>query len=197
MTDETFDFEAPDEEVELGALAQSLRLAKSFSLLFVRCNQASQRRRLIADVKRRVPELADRIQQIHFDAPIPHLLDYLRRSSRRPDAERGIRNRTRKRSDRGRQCGPKTPFVANLNAARDVVSERGILPARSGLNTLRPRLRMARRISSPYDRRRIFLATRPEEAATLAENMLARWVGSRQPHSRRKVGARWHSFASP
>ena len=71
-----FTLAAPDEETELGALAASLRLAKSFSLLFARCNQPDQRRRLVASLRERLSGL--NIQEIEFREPITHLLNELR-----------------------------------------------------------------------------------------------------------------------
>ena len=66
---------ALDEETELRALVQALRLAQGFKLIFVRCNQPEQRQRLIAEVRRRLPEM--NVQEIHLSEPVPHLLEAL------------------------------------------------------------------------------------------------------------------------
>src|SRR2546421_12738778 len=73
---------ALDEETELRALAQALRLAQGFKLIFVRCNQPEQRQRLMAEVRRRLPEMS--VQEIHLGDPVPHLLEALRERVEQP-----------------------------------------------------------------------------------------------------------------
>ncbi|MGH9855466.1 MAG: hypothetical protein ACREBD_36990, partial [Blastocatellia bacterium] len=65
-----------DRETELAALTHALEFASGFSLLFVVCNQAPQRRRLMAEARARLPQFT--IQEIHFSEPVNHLLDALR-----------------------------------------------------------------------------------------------------------------------
>ena len=64
-----------DEETELVALANALRLSKGFRLFFARCNQPSQRTRLMAELKSRLSP--DAVAEVRFTEPIPHLLDAL------------------------------------------------------------------------------------------------------------------------
>jgi tetratricopeptide (TPR) repeat protein len=111
-----FDPAAPDEETEWRALARALRLADRFTLLFARCNLHDQRQRLIAALRTERPELA--VQEIHFSEPITHLLDALRERLRPPLPGAvfvsGLEYSLPTATD-----AHATPFVANLNAARN------------------------------------------------------------------------------
>src|SRR6266508_1935332 len=71
-----------DETTELRALSRAVELAKGFKLLFVRCNQAEQRRSLIEKLRNELPTL--RIQEIQLTQSISHLLDALRAELQRP-----------------------------------------------------------------------------------------------------------------
>lgn len=116
ISEDIFDPTVPDEEMELGALEASLRLAKGFALLYARCNQPEQRRRLVSELRKRLPEL--KIQEIEFHEPITHLLDQLRShiEDSAPDVVflYGLEN-----SLPVADQAAKTPFVANLNASRN------------------------------------------------------------------------------
>jgi tetratricopeptide (TPR) repeat protein len=105
-----------DQETELAALAHALEFASGFSLLFVRCNQAPQRRRLMAEARARLPHFT--VQEIHFNEPVNHLLDALRErlAEPLPDAVfvSGLEH-----SLPDLASAPTTPFIANLNASRN------------------------------------------------------------------------------
>jgi tetratricopeptide (TPR) repeat protein len=105
-----------DEETELAALTHALEFARGFSLLFVLCNQAPQRRRLMAEMRARLSQFT--VQEIHFSEPVNHLLDALRErlAAPLPDAVfvSGLEHALPTVAG-----APTTPFIANLNAARD------------------------------------------------------------------------------
>lgn len=106
-----------DEETELLALARSLQFAEGFKLIFVRCNQPQHRQRLIETLRAKQPRL--NIRQLTLDKPITHLLDFLRVSSlAEPQADAvfvsGIEYSLPVAAE-----AYATPFVANLNAARN------------------------------------------------------------------------------
>ena len=105
-----------DEEIELRALTRSLQLAKGFNLLFVRCHQHDQRQRLVASLHKELPDL--NIQEIHYREPITHLLDKLRQQINKPLPDAlfvsGLEYSLPKA-----ETAHATPFVANLNAARN------------------------------------------------------------------------------
>ena len=109
-----------DEETELRALARSLELAHGFTLLFVRCNQPDQRRRLISSLQSRLPQL--NLQVIHFSEPIIHLLRELqeRLEGSTPNAifVTGLEYSLPTATD-----AHATNFVANLNASRNSFPE--------------------------------------------------------------------------
>lgn len=110
---------APDEEMELGALAASLRLADGFTLLMARCNQADQRQRLVTSLRERLPQL--NIQEVAFQEPITHLLDELRSQIETPAPDAifvsGLENSLPVAAK-----AANTPLIANLNAARNSFS---------------------------------------------------------------------------
>jgi tetratricopeptide (TPR) repeat protein len=116
LDNSVFEPAAPDENTELNALANALRLAKGFKLFFVRCNLLQQRLRVIRKLKRKVRNKT--AQWIHLDEPVSHLLDEIRSriSDPPPDAVfvSGIEN-----SLRVAELAHKTAFVANLNASRN------------------------------------------------------------------------------
>jgi tetratricopeptide (TPR) repeat protein len=107
---------ALDEATELRALAQALRLAEGFKLIFARCNQPQQQQKLIALLRAELPEL--NVQEIHFDKPITHLLDELRTRIAVPPPDAafvsGLENSLPVAAD-----ADATPLVANLNASRN------------------------------------------------------------------------------
>ena len=76
----------PDESAEFEALVRAFRMARGFTLLFVTCNRADLRDRLIAELSERLSPF--RSQIISIDRPIDHLLDRLRHdlTSPPPDA---------------------------------------------------------------------------------------------------------------
>ena len=105
-----------DQETELAALTHAVEFASGFSLLFVLCNQAPQRRQLMAEVQARLPEF--RVQEIYLSEPVPHLLDALRErlDSPLPNAVfvSGLEH-----SLPAVASAATMPFVANLNASRN------------------------------------------------------------------------------
>jgi tetratricopeptide (TPR) repeat protein len=111
-----FDLPALEEGTELRTLARALQLAAGFKLYFVRCNQPQQRRRVIASLRAELPQL--NVQEIQFSQPMPHLLDALRQliEAPAPDAVfvSGLEYSLPIAED-----ADATPFVANLNAARN------------------------------------------------------------------------------
>lgn len=115
---ETNPFEANvlDEQTELRAMTRALSFAEGFSLIFGRCNQSDQRKRLIAEIKKELPEF--KVQEIHFKEPVPHLLDALRERlvDDSPDAVfvSGLEYSLPVAAE-----AHLTPFVANLNASRN------------------------------------------------------------------------------
>jgi tetratricopeptide (TPR) repeat protein len=115
-TADIFAADSPDEESELRALAHALRLAEGFKLIFARCNQPQQQRRVIAALRQQVPQL--KIQEIRFDKPITHLLDALRERLEQPAPDAilvsGLEYSLPTAAD-----AAKTEFIANLNASRN------------------------------------------------------------------------------
>ena len=105
-----------DEQTELRALVRALQLAEGFKLIFVRCNQPQQRQQLIAALRNELPQLD--VQEIHFSEPIPHLLNALRERVKEPMPGAvfvsGLEYSLPTAAD-----AHATPFVANLNAARN------------------------------------------------------------------------------
>jgi len=114
-----FETTALDEETELRALRRALRFAESFTLLFVRCNQPAQCQRLAYVLRTKLPQLT--IQEIHFSEPMTHLLDALRGHISSPPPEAlfvsGLEYSLPTAAD-----AHATPFIANLNAARNSFS---------------------------------------------------------------------------
>jgi hypothetical protein len=113
---DAFDASALDEDVELSSLARAIELAEGFSLLLVRCNQAPQRERLMAEVCARLANL--KFQVIHLREPVTHLLDALREqmSIPLPDAVfvSGLEHSLRSGDE-----SLNAPLIANLNASRN------------------------------------------------------------------------------
>lgn len=105
-----------DQETELAALAHALEFASGFSLLFAQCNQAPQRRQLMAEMRERLQKLT--VQEIHLNQPVNHLLDALRErlNSPLPDAVfvSGLEHSLPFISE-----AATTSFIANLNASRN------------------------------------------------------------------------------
>lgn len=111
-----FDVTALDETTELTALANALRLADGFRLIFVRCNQPSQRLRLMAKLGLLLSQ--DTFDSIFFTEPIPHLLDAIR--DRLPEAlPRALFVSGLEYSLPVADEAENTSFIANLNASRN------------------------------------------------------------------------------
>src|SRR6266478_7647240 len=75
-SEDPFALNALDEATELRAIERTLQLSDGFALIFARCNQTQQRKRLIETLRKDLPDLV--AQEISFTAPIVHLLDELR-----------------------------------------------------------------------------------------------------------------------
>lgn len=107
---------ALDQETELAALAHALEFASSFSLLFAVCNQAPQRRQLMAELRQRLSNFT--VQEIHLNQPVNHLLDALRErlDSPLPDSVfvSGLEHSLPSIAE-----AATTSFIANLNASRN------------------------------------------------------------------------------
>jgi hypothetical protein len=105
-----------DDETELETLARALRLASGFKLFLGRCNQPGQRRRLLEQIRKRLPNMD--LAQVQLPDATPHLLDYLREHLPDPQPDAlfisGIEN-----SLANRDHPDVSPLVLNLNAARD------------------------------------------------------------------------------
>lgn len=121
MTDQVAEIDpfAPgtlDQKTELAALIHALEFASGFSLLFVVCNQAPQRRQLMAKMREQLPKF--KVQEIIFNEPVNHLLDALceRLIEPLPNAifvsglEHSLPTLT---------GASTTTFIANLNASRN------------------------------------------------------------------------------
>jgi tetratricopeptide (TPR) repeat protein len=117
VTETPFIPNALDEESELRALVRALGFAEKFSLLFVRCNQPVQRQRLMAAVRKQLPQMT--IQEIHLREPISHLLDEIRQQMTEPPPN-AIFVTGLEHSLPSLEHAPASPFVANLNVARDL-----------------------------------------------------------------------------
>lgn len=110
-----FDAGTLDEAAELSALVRALELAEGFSLIFVCCNQAPQRERLMKEVQSRLPNL--NLQFINFRGPIDHLLDSLRERLTTPM--------------------PDAIFVSGLEYSLPVIAEAHTAPLIANLNASR------------------------------------------------------------
>ena len=119
ILEDAFNPATPDEDTELGGLTASLRLAQGFALLFARCNQPDQRRRLVAVIRERLPHL--NIQEIELREPIPHLLDELRYQIAEPVPDVIFVSGLEYSLPIAAQAA-NTPFVLNLNASRNSFS---------------------------------------------------------------------------
>ncbi len=107
---------ALDQETELAALTHALELANGFSLLFVQCNQAPHRRKLMAELCNRLPQFT--IQEIIFNEPVNHLLDELRERLTEP-LPNAIFVSGLEHSLPSIAEASTTSFTANLNASRN------------------------------------------------------------------------------
>jgi tetratricopeptide (TPR) repeat protein len=111
-----FALDSLDEETELRALANALQFAEGFKLIFVRCNQPQQRKRLMESLHEKLPQL--KAQEIHFSEPVTHLLDSLRENIKEPSPDAvfvsGLEYSLPTAAD-----ADKTSFIANLNASRN------------------------------------------------------------------------------
>lgn len=111
---------ALDEETELRALAHALKLAQGFKLIFARCNQPQQRKKLITTLRKSLGDFD--IQEIHLKEPVTHLLDELRErlTGKKPQAlfVSGLEYSLPAADE-----AYKLPFIANLNASRNSFPE--------------------------------------------------------------------------
>ena len=111
-----FEVTAPEEDIELRALARSLRFSRGFRLFFARSQDADERRRLVEALGGAIPSAPP--LEVHFDRPIAHLLDELRR--RLPATPPpfifvwGLESSLPRAAE-----AHATALVGNLNAARD------------------------------------------------------------------------------
>lgn len=116
ITVDPFSLEIQDEVTELAALRRALHLAEGYKLIFVRCNQALQRARLVSALEEKLAGL--KIQKVTLEVPVAHLLDELssRVDSPPPGAVFvfGLEYSLPVAAE-----AHTTPFIANLNAARD------------------------------------------------------------------------------
>ncbi|HQR31972.1 MAG TPA: tetratricopeptide repeat protein [Blastocatellia bacterium] len=120
LTDDPFEESVPEEQVELRALEQALRLgaqSHEFHLLFARCNIELYQQALIRRMQSELPSL--KIHHIHFNEKIDHLLDQLRwrLEGSTPDAVfvTGLEHSYSASTERPRQ----SPLILNLNASRN------------------------------------------------------------------------------
>jgi len=160
-----------DEEIELRALTRSLQLAKGFTLLFVRCHQHDQRQRLVAALHKGLPDL--NIQEVHYREPLTHLLDTLRQQINKPLPDAlfvsGLEYSLPKA-----ETAHATPFVANLNAARN--SFPLVVPCPLVLWVPEYLLNAVMRGAPDFFSVRSGLysfAVTPQESATVAESLMA------------------------
>lgn len=116
VADDPFAPTVLDEETELRALSRALQFADGFSLLFVRCNQPDQRRRLAVALRNELPYL--KVQEIALAEPVPHLLDALRERLEEPPPDAVFVSGLEYSLPVAAEAAT-TPFVANLNAARN------------------------------------------------------------------------------
>lgn len=121
MTDQVAEIDpfAPgtlDQETELAALTHALEFASGFSLLFAQCNQAPQRRQLMAEMRERLQKFT--VQEIHLNQPVNHLLDALREQLTEPLPDAvfvsGLEHSLPSVAE-----AATTSFIANLNASRN------------------------------------------------------------------------------
>ncbi|MFL6274617.1 MAG: hypothetical protein ACJ74G_05335, partial [Blastocatellia bacterium] len=115
-TIDAFAVNSPDEEGEMRALAQALRLAEGFKLIFARCNQPQQQKRVIVALRQQLADL--KIQEIRFDQPITHLLDALHERLMQPPPQAIFVSGLEYSLPTAAEA-QKTEFVANLNASRN------------------------------------------------------------------------------
>lgn len=105
-----------EEETELRALVRALEFSEGFKLLFVRCNQSQQRQRLMEEVQARLPQ--EKVQVISLTKPTTHLLDTLQEIVPQPLPDAifitGLEYSLPIAAE-----AHNTPFIANLNAARN------------------------------------------------------------------------------
>lgn len=170
-----FEPTVPDEETELRTLARALQFADGFSLLFVRCHQHDQRRRLVAALRRELPQF--NMLELHFKTPIDHLLHELHKELRQrltqppPDAVfvYGLEYSLPTAAD-----AHATPFVANLNAARNSFGL--IVPCPLVLWVPEYVLTAIMRGAPDFFSVRsgvYYFASTPQETAAIAESMIA------------------------
>lgn len=86
MDNLNLELQALDEKRQMRNLANAIKLADSFSLLFVRCNQRSRQKEIIEELKEQLAEY--KIKIVFLENQIEHLLDELQQSlgDEKPDA---------------------------------------------------------------------------------------------------------------
>ena len=108
-----------NEDQELDALAQSLRVSNGFKLFLAICNSPLQRVRLIERLRERLPEI--KLQHLRLDMRVDHLLGELQeRIDCQADAVL-VDGLELSLGDAGRAA--RSPLVAHLNAARNSFPE--------------------------------------------------------------------------
>jgi tetratricopeptide (TPR) repeat protein len=116
LEDDPFAPLPPDEAAELDALVRALQLAQGFTLLFACCNRSDHRDRLMDDLQARLPEL--RVQRLAVREPIPHLLSDVRERLDAPPPDVVFVYGLEAWLPSGEE-GENSPFILNLNAARN------------------------------------------------------------------------------
>ena len=110
----------PDESWELDALAGALELADGFTLLFACCNQAGHRDRLMAALRAQLPLL--RVQELPLREPVRSLLVELDDRLEFPPPVAVFVFGLEDWLPAGAEA-ERSPFVLNLNAARNYFSQ--------------------------------------------------------------------------
>ncbi len=113
-----------DREIELRAMANMLRRSQGFTLAFVQCNQPSERRKLVSELRQLLGDYP--VAEVEFTEPIEQLLDELlsglqrldRCSSYSDDSVRALFVYGLERSIRSER--EFSPLVANLNVSRNL-----------------------------------------------------------------------------
>lgn len=108
-----FDLQAPEQATETSALAQALRLAHGFKLIFV-LYEPPQLQPLLAAVTAELPDLL--IKPLHFTQPVEHLLDELRERGTSPPPDAVFVFGLEYSLPDG---NASAPLIGNLNASRN------------------------------------------------------------------------------
>jgi tetratricopeptide (TPR) repeat protein len=108
-----------NEDQELDALAQSLRVSNGFKLFLAVCNSPLQRGRLIDRLRERLPEI--NLQHLRLDMPIDHLLGELQEKIDGQADAVAVDGLELSLGDA--EQAARSPLVAHLNAARNSFPE--------------------------------------------------------------------------